>query len=296
MVLVEQLSATARLDWRALVALAKPRLSLLVIFTTGAGLQLAPGHLSPWRSVGILLASSAVVGAANALNSYLERDVDARMRRTCQRPLPQGRMEPQVALILASLVGIFAIGALYLLANPLTALLSFVALALYAWVYTPMKQISSWAMLVGAVPGAIPPLMGYAAVSGELTAAAWSLFGLLFFWQLPHFLAVSTYLKDDYARGGIRVLPRFCSPRATVWWTLAAALAVLPASLWPVQAGLGGRLYVVVAVLSGGLFCGATAAGLRQKVEPGTWARQIFLLSIAYLCVLLVSLLVSHAS
>ena len=294
MELVEPLSSILRVDWRALLALSKPRLSTLVILTTGAGMLLAPGHLGARRATTVLLASSAVVAAANALNSYLERNIDARMRRTCQRPLPQGRLEPRTALWLASGVALLAISALYLAGNPLTALLSFIALALYAWVYTPMKQITAWAMVVGAVPGAIPPLMGYTAVTGAIDEAGWALFALLFCWQIPHFLAVAAYLKEDYARGGIQVLPRQCSARATVGWTLGSGILLVPVSLWPLHAGLAGPTYAGVALLLGTGFVGLIATGLRPGVVPGRWARQVFVGSIAYLSVLLCLLVVQH--
>src|SRR5512138_1146982 len=177
-----------------LFLLAKPRLSSLVIVTTGGGMALAPGQIGLGRGLAVLLGTAAVVGAANALNCFIERDIDGRMRRTRDRPLPAGRVEPFTALALRVLV-----------ANPLTALLAFAALVTYVAVYTPMKQRSTLALFVGAVPGAIPPLMGWTAVTGRLDAGGVALFALLFFWQLPHFLAISIYLAEDYARGGLKV-------------------------------------------------------------------------------------------
>ncbi len=293
MVHAESLTAIS-LPLRALIELAKPRLSFLVIFTAGAGMRLAPIHVVPWRAWLLIAATSLVVGAANALNCYLERDVDARMLRTRGRPLPQGRLSPQVALLAAIAVATAAIGVLYGVGNPLTALLAFIALALYAWVYTPMKQITSAAMLVGAVPGAIPPLMGYTAATGKLDEAGLSLFALLFFWQLPHFLAVSCSLKEDYARGGIVVLPNRCSARATVLWTLGSALVLLPVSLWPRRAGLGGDAYVAIACLLGCFFCAVTAAGLHPRADLRRWSRRVFVVSIFYLAALLTALVGSH--
>jgi protoheme IX farnesyltransferase len=289
MVLVDALGAAPPLAWRDLLALGKPRLSLLVICTTGVGLRMAPGHLPFARGLVIVLATCLVVGAANALNSYMERSTDGLMRRTAQRPLPAGRVAPHVALLLALGCGTLAMVTLYWAANPLTALLSFVAFAVYAWVYTPLKRLSAWAMLVGAIPGAIPPLMGWTAVTGKLTEPGWALFALLFFWQLPHFLAVATYLQDDYARGGLKVLPLRCTPRQTVLWTSAAAVVVLPASLWPATAGIAGPVYAWGATALGVAFVFMALSGLR-KVALGRWARQVFIFSIAYLTLLLLAL------
>lgn len=289
MVFVDAMVRPESWAWRDLLALAKPRLSALVWFTAGVGVWLAPGHMHVARAFLMLCASALVVGAANGINSYLERDTDALMRRTRNRPLPSGRVEPQLALRLSILVGLASVAVLYWAANPLTALLSFGALALYAWVYTPMKRYSWLAVVVGAVPGAIPPLMGWTAVTNRLDAMGLSLFAIMFFWQLPHFLAISVYLKEDYARGGLRVLPLVCSARWTSAWIVMTVMVLLPVSLTPVALGMAGWAYGVAALMLGIGFLGWSVGALGFMPQT-RWARGVFAGSIVYLTLLLVSL------
>ncbi len=189
---------------RDVAALAKPRLTTLVICTAAGGMWLAPGHRDAVAAVALLVGTSLVVAAANALNNFLERDSDGQMRRTRDRPLPAGRIEPWVAVAVGLGLPSIALPALALLTNGLTATLAALALFSYVVVYTPMKQRSSLALFAGAVPGAIPPLMGWTAATGRLDDGGLALFALLFCWQLPHFLAISLYLKEDYARVGSR--------------------------------------------------------------------------------------------
>lgn len=290
-VLADALPVAPRGRLRDVLALAKPRLSLLVIWTTAVGLWMAPGTLAWQRAVIIGLATALVVGGANALNSYLERDTDGRMRRTRQRPLPAQRLPPAVALTASLVAACVAVAVLYRFANPLTALLSFAAFAVYGWVYTPMKRHSVWAVVVGAIPGAIPPLMGYTAVTGRLDPMGWALFGILFVWQLPHFLAIALYLKDDYARGELKVMPLVWGDRAAVWCTIATAMLMLPVSLVPAVLGLVEPLYTAAALVLGLAFFLATASGLFAP-QTGRWARRVFLSSIAYLTLLLTVLVV----
>jgi protoheme IX farnesyltransferase len=274
---------------RDLVLLAKPRLSTLVLVTTAGGLALAPGDIGTARALVAILATAAVVGAANALNCYLERDVDGRMRRTRDRPLPAGRIEPFTALALGLLVPAFALPLLALVANPLTALLAFVALVTYVAIYTPMKQRSTFALLVGAVPGAIPPLMGWTAVTGRLDAGGLALFLLLFAWQIPHFLAISLYLREDYARGGLRVFSIVHGERATRAWIAVSTAALLPASLLPVPLGVAGTGYGIVAAALGIALLGLALAGLGR--EGAARARSFFLATLLHLTLLFAALL-----
>jgi protoheme IX farnesyltransferase len=276
-----RLSAAPLAYARDLVLLSKPRLSGLVVLTCAGGLALAPGELGLARAIVAVLGTAAVVGAANALNSWVERDTDGLMRRTRDRPLPAGRVDPMVALALGVTVPLFAIPVLALVANPLTALLAFVALVTYVLVYTPMKRRSTLALFVGAIPGAIPPLMGWTAVTGRLDAGGLALFALLFAWQLPHFLAISIYLAEDYARGGLVVFSLVHGERATRAWIAATSIALvpvaialaLPAVATPAAAG-------VVAALGAGLAAFALAGV--GKVG-GRWARSFFLATLAYL-------------
>lgn len=274
---------------RDLVLLAKPRLSGLVVLTSAGGLALAPGEIGPARAVLTVLGTAAVVGAANALNNYLERDVDALMRRTRDRPLPSGRVDPFVALALGLLVPAFALPLLGLVANPLTALLAFVALVVYVLVYTPMKRRSTLALFVGAVPGAIPPLMGWTAVTGRIDAGGLALFALLFAWQLPHFLAISIYLAEDYARGGLKVFALVHGERTTRTWIAATSALLVPVSLALVPLGLAGRATGAVAAVAGAALVLYALRGLGGT--GGRWARNLFLGTLVYLTVLFVALL-----
>jgi protoheme IX farnesyltransferase len=268
---------------RDVVLLSKPRLSTLVMITCGGGMWLAPGDISPARAALAVLATAGVVGAANALNCFMERDLDARMRRTRDRPLPAGRLEPLVAIALGVFVPAFAIPVLALVAGPLTALLALVALLSYVVVYTPLKRRSPLALFVGAVPGAIPPAMGWTAVTGRLDAGALALFAVLFAWQLPHFLAVSLYLEDDYARAGLPVFARAHGEPATRRAIFATTLLLVAVSFLPLAAGVIGRGYgIAAAVLGAGLLAHA-GLGLRGR---GAWARGFFLATLAYLTAL----------
>jgi len=278
---------------RDVVALAKPRLAALVLCTTAGGLWLAPGHRDGLSSSVLLVGTSLVVAAANALNNFLERDVDALMRRTRDRPLPAGRLDPSVALAMGLLLPSVALPALALLTNGLTASLAALALFTYVVVYTPLKQKSSLALLVGAVPGAIPPLMGWTAVTGRLDAGGLALFALLFCWQLPHFLAISMYLKEDYARGGLRVFALVHGDRAARSWAAATSLVLIPVSLTLLPLGLAGPVYGLAAALLGGALAGYGLTGLWQRGAAHRWARNFFLLTLVYLTLLFASLLVS---
>ncbi|HET8539423.1 MAG TPA: heme o synthase [Anaeromyxobacter sp.] len=266
---------------RDLVLLSKPRLSGLVVLTCAGGLALAPGEIAAARAILAVLGTAAVVGAANALNNWVERESDGRMRRTRDRPLPAGRVEPVVALALGVAVPVFALPVVALVANPLTALLAFVALVTYVLVYTPMKKRSTLALFVGAIPGAIPPLMGWTAVTGRLDPGGLALFALLFCWQLPHFLAISVYLAEDYARGGLVVFSLVHGERATRAWIAATSVALVPVPA--VLAALGVATPAAAGVAAG-LGAGLSAyafAGLGRT--GGRWARSFFLATLAYL-------------
>jgi protoheme IX farnesyltransferase len=275
---------------RELLLLCKPRLSGLVLVTTSVGLALAPGHVGLARAVVAVLGTAAVVGAANALNSYLERETDALMHRTRERPLPAGRLDSLVALAFGLLVPVFALPVLALAAGGLTALLALVALVTYVAVYTPLKRRSSLALFVGAVPGAIPPLMGWTTVTGRLDAGGLALLALLFAWQLPHFLAISLYLREDYARGGLKVFSLVHGETMTRRWIAGTSLLLLPASLLPVSLGLAGWRYGAAALVLSVGFSGIALTGLGRRGESHRWARRTFLATLVYLTLLMVAL------
>jgi protoheme IX farnesyltransferase len=279
---------------RDLFALSKPRVTALVLCTTVTGIVLAPGHLSIARAIAALFFTALTVGAANTLNCYLERESDGRMLRTRLRPLPAGRLEPKAGLMLGMSLACVSIPALTLILNPLTGFLGFFALATYVWVYTPLKKITPKALVIGAVPGAIPPLMGWTAVTGRLDLGGLWLFLLMFVWQLPHFLAITLYLKEDYARGGLRVLPVVRGERVARLHLLFYTLLLIPVSLAPLPLGMAGQVYLAVAVVLGAGFLAFAIQAQGSAESPAAsqrQARRVFLYSIAYLSVLFGALL-----
>jgi protoheme IX farnesyltransferase len=284
-------SLTARA--RDLVELSKPRLSFLVLCSAATGMWVAPGAIDAWRAALSLFFTAMVVGAANAFNSYLERDIDALMLRTRHRPLPAGRLSPRLALWLAVVASGGALAMLTWVANGLTAALGFLALLLYVVVYTPLKRHSSLAMPVGAIPGAIPPLMGWTTVTGSIDPAGLLLFGILFVWQLPHFIAISLFLKEDYARAGLKVFALVHGERVSRISILVFTIALLPVTLGLVPLQIAGLLYGVSAAVLGVLLLLCAATGLRRVVRPN-WARTTFLATLGYLTLLLVALIVDR--
>jgi protoheme IX farnesyltransferase len=279
---------------RDLVALAKPRITLMVVITAAGGLFLSrrlpdPGPLSAATVVSTLLGCTLIVAGANALNMYIEREIDGLMPRTKNRPLPRGRMSPRVALWFGVIVSALAIPVLAIGANPLTALLAIIANLLYVLAYTPLKQHSAYALHLGAIPGAIPPLLGWTAGTGRLDAAGAVLFGVLFLWQIPHFCAIALFRKDDYARAGIVVLPNVTGELATRHTIVRWTFALLATSLLLVPLGVAHHGYLVAAaVLGAGFFvwgCYGLHAGSGVR-----WARSLFKISMLYLVLLFAAL------
>ena len=278
-----------------LVALTKPRITLMVVLTTAGGVWLAPSRIGALPFVLLLVGTAMVVGAANTLNCWLERDVDKHMARTKNRPLPAGRLLARHALYLGLALGALSVPILAWVANPLTALIGAVALVSYVWIYTPLKLRSPIALLIGAVPGALPPLMGWTAATGELGAPGIVLFGILFLWQLPHFLAIAIFRQAEYAKAGIKVLPWV---RGNERAKLEAALyagALVPVSLLLVPLGIAGTIYLVVAASLGALFFAWSLWGLRREAG-NRWARQLFIASLVYLPLLFAALVADVAS
>jgi heme o synthase len=282
---------------RALLELAKPRITTMVVVTFAGGLWLAPGALADgqrWRSALALLGTVLIVAAANALNMFLERDIDGRMERTRRRPLVEGRLSPEAAVAFGTALACLALPLLLVGANPLTALLGLVAFASYVWAYTPLKRVSGAALFVGAVPGAMPPLMGWTTATAQLDAPGLALFAILFVWQLPHFLAIAVFRAEDYASAGFRVLPMSIGVTATRWQTVAYTAALALVSLLPAYFGIAGRLYLVAAVALGAWFLARALVGFRAEA-PRPWARAVFFVSLIYLTGLFAALAVDHA-
>jgi protoheme IX farnesyltransferase len=275
--------------WRDLIALAKPRITLLVIITTAGGLWLAPGRLGWTSLIATLVGTVVVVAAANALNCYLERDSDKLMSRTRDRPLPAGRLAPSVALFFGLALAAFSLPVLTFLVNPVTGLLAATALVSYVCLYTPLKHLGPIALVVGSVPGAMPPLLGWSAVTGGTEWPGLVLFGILFVWQIPHFLAIAIYRQSEYERAGIRTLPIVRGVRTTKWHAVGWSLLLLPVSLALVPLGVAGPVYFAVALALGLGFLGFALAGFKAKSDT-LWARNFFLYSLIYLTALFAAL------
>lgn len=276
-----------------LVRLVKPRITGLVIATFSGGLWLAPGNLPRWRMVATLVGTTLIVGAANALNMLIERDVDGLMERTRHRPLVEGRLPPTAALVLGTALAAVAIPVLLLAGNALTGILGTLAFVGYVAIYTPMKRTSSAALFVGAVPGALPPLMGWTAVTGRIDAGALALFGILFLWQIPHFLAIALYRSADYGRAGFEILPLVVGERPTRFVIVAfsAALMAISLSLGPLH--VAGAVYTAIATLLGTGFLVWGLAGFRRAASR-LWARSLFFASLAYLTLLFAALILDR--
>ncbi len=272
-----------------LLSLTKPRLSSLVLCTCAGGMWLAPGVLTPGRWLLTLLGTAGTVGAANALNCYLERDVDRAMARTRNRPLPAGRMEPSVALLFALALALLSLPMLALGSNLLTTGLGLLALLTYVFVYTPLKAHSDGAMLVGAVPGALPPLMGWTAVTGRLDVGGLVLFSVLFLWQLPHFLAIALFRKAEYQAAGLQTVPLRLGDDAARAWMLFTTALLVPVTLLLFPLHVAGRFYLGVAAALGVAFLGVQAWGVLHRLGAG-WARRSFYFSLLYLAGLFAAL------
>lgn len=276
------------------VALAKPRLNFLVVASALAGYTMAGGDTS---NVALLLCTLAgtglVAGGASALNQVIERQPDALMRRTRMRPLPDGRLQPGESLIFATATAGAGLLILALGANLLSAAVAFTTLLTYAAIYTPLKRVSSFATVVGAIPGALPPVIGWAAARDTLSQGAWILFGIVFLWQLPHFLAIAWIYREDYARAGFPMLPVIDPDgRSTARQASVYAAALLPVSLAPTLLGMTGTDYFYGAFALTLLFLGLTLQFARTRSIPD--ARRLFFGSIIYLPLLWIVMIVGR--
>lgn len=269
------------------LTLTKPNISTMVMVTTLAGFYLGVRETLDYvLLLHTIIGTALIVAGTNALNQVVEIKTDALMHRTKKRPLPDGRIAPLPAQWFSTFVSIAGIAWLSLLVNSLTGLLAALTLALYVFVYTPAKKKSTLSTLIGAVPGALPPVGGWAAARGEAGIDAWVLFGILFFWQLPHFLAIARLYKDDYKRGGMVVLPLLDqSGRSTGMHIISNTAALIVISLMPTLLGTAGKYYFVGALLLGGyyLHAGIHAAKLKDNQS----ARKLLLSSVVYLPALL---------
>jgi protoheme IX farnesyltransferase len=282
--LVLPASAGVRATVSAIVELTKPSLATLVMVTAFAGAVVAGGPLPIGRLVVALVATALVVGAANALNMVAEADADGLMARTRKRPLPSGRLSSEVALGFGVLSASFGLNVLGLAAGGLACGLALLAFASYVFVYTPLKRITPLALWVGALPGALPPLIGYAAARGSLGAPAWWLFAILFLWQVPHFIAISIFREADYRRAGMAVFSVARGAEAAergvrLYSALLAVLALLPAAFGVVRVG-----YLAAVAPASVAFALLALLGPRGATRE-RWARRVFFASMPYLIV-----------
>jgi heme o synthase len=264
-------------------ALAKPRLNLLVVASTLAGYAMAGGETSQvLRLVCTLVGTGLVAGGASGINQIIERVPDGQMRRTRLRPLPDGRLQPGEALLFSMTLSAAGLLTLAFGVNPLSALVALATLVSYTAVYTPLKRYSSFATVIGAIPGALPPVIGWTAARNELSQGAWLLFGIVFLWQLPHFLAIAWMYREDYARAGYPMLP-VLEPdgRSTARQAVIYSAALLPLSLAPTLVGMTGTYYFAGALTLTSIFLAiAIRFGLTRSSLD---ARRLFFGSIIYL-------------
>jgi protoheme IX farnesyltransferase len=277
---------------RDYIELTKPRITWLILMSTGIGYFFGLRGAGSWweflRNIHLLPLFHTVVGTGliasgtAALNQWYEREADRKMRRTADRPLPSGKMTASRALAFGIALSLAGFVELWQGVNLLCALIGFFTLASYLFLYTPMKQRTWWSTTVGAIPGAMPPMIGYAAAAGTITLDAWVLGAILFLWQFPHFYSIAWMYKDDYARAGIRMLP-VVEPdcRSTARQIVLYGIALIPVSLIPAALGMSGRLYVIGALLLGLWFL---YSGVRVAVERTlSRARSVLITSVLYL-------------
>ena len=265
------------------VTLAKPRLNLLVVASTMVGYVMGGGLISDVPLMALTFIGTALVaGGASAFNQVFERVADGQMRRTRLRPMADGRLNPLEGLIFASVTSTAGLALLATGVNVLSACVAAATLITYVAIYTPLKPVTSFSTVIGAIPGALPPVIGWTAVQNALTPGAWILFGIVFLWQLPHFLAIAWMYREDYARAGFPMLP-VIEPdgRSTARQSVLYAAALLPMSLTPTLAGLTTSTYFVGALVLTLLFVGLAVRFAMTRSVPD--ARRLFFGSITYL-------------
>jgi len=279
-------------SWRDYLELSKARIVLMVLITTAAGYAVAAEAFDALVLLHTIIGTAFVAGGTNALNQYFERGLDKKMARTRLRPLPDGRMTERAALLFSVFISVFGTAYLAVLVNPLAAALALTTLITYLFVYTPLKMKTTWCTLIGAVPGAIPPMIGWTAARGTLEPGAWMLFGILALWQMPHFFAIGWIYREDYARAGFEMLSvKDGDGRATGRQAVLYALAIIPVSVLPFAGGMAGISYLVTALAGGLLFVAAAFRFAQTRTSRD--ARRLFHLSNLYLVVVMASLVLS---
>jgi len=277
---------------RDYIALTKPRVTWLIMMSAGIGYFFGLPNASGWREFlgnihllslfNTILGTALIASGTAALNQWFERDADRKMRRTAGRPLPLGRLTPRSALAFGAALSVAGFLELWLGVNLLSGSIGAFTLAMYLFLYTPLKQRTWWSTTVGAIPGAMPPMIGYAAAAGTLTVEAWILAAILFLWQFPHFYAIAWMYKEDYAQAGIRMLP-VVEPdcRSTARQMVLYGIALIPVSLLPVAFGMSGNIYLAGALVLGLWFL---YSGVRVATERSvSRARGVLMASVLYL-------------
>ncbi|MFQ5606036.1 MAG: heme o synthase [bacterium] len=267
--------------------LTKPGVTFMVLISTFGGFYLgASESIQVVLLLNTLLGTWLVAAGTNAFNQLIESQLDTRMKRTHKRPLPAGRLQPKPVQLFAAVISVAGLMILALAVNLLTAALAALTLCIYIAVYTPMKRKTSLSTILGAVPGALPAMGGWAAVRGEVSVEAWVLFAILFFWQMPHFLAIAWLYREDYARGGFLVLPVLDKGGFhTGLYVISNCLALLTVSLLPTLMGMTGGVYFVGALIMG---IGFLISGFRLTLKTSNrYAKQLLHASIIYLPILI---------
>jgi protoheme IX farnesyltransferase len=267
---------------KAYLALTKPRITWLILMSTAIGYFFGAAGWNGWAFAWTLAGTGLLASGTATLNQWWERDADARMRRTERRPLPAGQVTPAGALAWGVVLSAGGFAALAVAVNFTAAWLGLFTLLSYLFAYTPLKRITPHATTVGAIPGAMPPLIGYAGAHGGLTVEAWTLGAILFIWQFPHFYSIAWLYRDDYARAGIRMKPAVDpSPESTAWWIVLTSALLIPVSLAPALLSMTGRLYLIGAAALGLVFL---YSGIRARREQTlARARQVLVASVLYL-------------
>jgi len=298
-VTIESTQTETRRAWsgfiRDLVELVKARLTLLVLLTTAVGFYLgAEGPINFGALLHTVFGTASAAAGAAALNQWWECNLDALMQRTRSRPVPAGRMRPRDVVILGAALSIFGVAYLAFVCNALSAALAAITIIIYVFAYTPLKRVSTFNTALGAVPGALPPMIGWAAARGTLNAGAWSLFAILFLWQLPHFFAIAWMCRDDYARAGFQMISsddrsgERSASQSVFFCMLLFVVAGLPAFL-----GIATVLYLLAELILGGVFIAVAMRFLKTRTVLD--ARRLFITSIIYLPLLLGALVLSKA-
>lgn len=292
--LQEAKSLSARERISAYVELTKPRIAFMLVLTSAAGFYLGSIGTFDW-----VLFANAMIGIAllafgvATLNQWVERRTDALMDRTAKRPLPSGKLSPNEALIFGVLQTLVAEVYLFFLVNPLTAALGLVVIIGYVFLYTPLKTKTSVSTAIGAIPGAMPPLMGWTSSANEITLGAWALFAVLFLWQFPHFLAIAVMYRDQYAKAGILMLPVVePSGRMTARQIVLFTIMLVPVSLAPFFIGFAGVIFLAGATLLGIWFLFESIAAARAKTVERN--RRLLLVSVIYLPLYFILLSLDH--